>query len=199
MTLSRSRNRSRKRTSDSLQYCRNTIGTSYILYIPKRQMALESSVLEAMLSNPNFWARLLTSNQIAFTILYVLPFYISPTTRPSPTLSRDAPSVIRARIRSVTISIVTCSLITIYVLSSYTHASLLEILHLLGWYPISISDIVRVFFLTALLFTGPLFERGIVDSGWKDWIRGRRVHETLSSWIGWRNYVAVRLPNFPQI
>lgn len=162
-------------------------------------MALESSVLEAMLSNPNFWARLLTSNQIAFTILYVLPFYISPTTRPSPTLSRDAPSVIRARIRSVTISIVTCSLITIYVLSSYTHASLLEILHLLGWYPISISDIVRVFFLTALLFTGPLFERGIVDSGWKDWIRGRRVHETLSSWIGWRNYVAVRLPNFPQI
>ena len=67
-------------------------------------------------------------------------------------------------------------------------------LRLLGWYPISILDIIRVLTLTALLFSGPMFEKGVVESQWRDWIRGRSLHETLSSWIGWRNFVAVRIP-----
>lgn len=45
-------------------------------------------------------------------------------------------------------------------------------------------------FLTSLLFAGPLFERAVIDSGWREWINGREIHETLSSWIGWRNFVA---------
>lgn len=45
-------------------------------------------------------------------------------------------------------------------------------------------------FLSGLLFSGPLFERAIIDSGWREWINGREIHETLSSWIGWRNFVA---------
>jgi prenyl protein peptidase len=129
---------------------------------------------------------------VTFTILYVLPFYLSPLTRPSPTISRDAPSVIRARIRYVTCSVIFTTIATIYILSSRAHASPFEVLHLLGWYPISILDITRVLLLTGLLFFGPVFERGVVESGWRDWIRGRSLHETLRSWIGWRNYVAVR-------
>lgn len=66
----------------------------------------------------------------------------------------------------------------------------MEVLHLLGWYPISPFDIIKTLTLTALLFAGPLFERGIIDSGWREWIKGRDLHETISSWIGWRNYVA---------
>ncbi|MCJ1469176.1 hypothetical protein MMC07_007809 [Pseudocyphellaria aurata] len=127
---------------------------------------------------------------ITYTLLYVLPFYLSPTTRPSPTLSRDAPSVIRARIRFVTVSGILSSLTTIYVISTYAHPPPAEVLRLLGWYPISILDVAKAFLLTALLFAGPLFEKGIVQSGWREWIRGRSLHESLSSWIGWRNYVA---------
>ncbi|OAA57866.1 CaaX prenyl proteinase Rce1 [Niveomyces insectorum RCEF 264] len=43
---------------------------------------------------------------VLYTVVYVAPFYLSPLTRPSATLSRDAPSVIRARIASVTLSCV---------------------------------------------------------------------------------------------
>ena len=132
--------------------------------------------------------------QIAFTLLYVLPFYLSPTTRPSPTLSRDAPSVIRARIRFVTISVAFSSGITIYIISTYAGASPFEVLRLLGWYPISIWETAKVLLLTALLFAGPLFEKGVVESRWRQWIQGQALHESLSSWIGWRNYVAVGSP-----
>jgi len=51
-------------------------------------------------------------------------------------------------------------------------------------------DILRTLLLCAILFIGPLFEAGVVKGQWKDWIRGRHVVETLSSWIGWRNLVA---------
>ncbi len=128
--------------------------------------------------------------QILYTILYVAPFYLSSTTRPSPTLSRDAPTVIRARIRFVNLSVTLCAIPTIYLLSTYGHLDSSQILHHLGWYPISPFDTLKVLLLTALLFAGPLLERAIIDSGWRYWIQGHDLHETLSSWIGWRNFVA---------
>ncbi|KAL6719602.1 CAAX prenyl protease [Lecanora helva] len=127
---------------------------------------------------------------VTFTILYVLPFYFSPTTQPSPTLSRDAPSVIRARIRFVSTSVAFCSIFTIYLLSIRGHLESTSIAHYLGWYPIAPSTIGSVTFLTAILFTGPLFERAVIDSGWRQWMQGKPLYETLSSWIGWRNLVA---------
>lgn len=124
-------------------------------------------------------------------MLYVLPFYLSPTTRPSPHLSRDAPTVIRARIRFVSISVALSSVVTIYVIAARPKASWLEVLRLLGWYPLKVYEIATSLLLTAILFAGPLFEKGVVESRWRDWIRGQSLHESLSSWIGWRNYVAV--------
>lgn len=47
--------------------------------------------------------------------------------------------------------------------------------------------------LVAILFAGPLFEAGIVDGGVNEWIRGYHIREVLSSWIGYRNYVVVRI------
>ncbi|KAL8680571.1 MAG: hypothetical protein Q9186_003263 [Xanthomendoza sp. 1 TL-2023] len=127
---------------------------------------------------------------VAYTVLYVLPFYLAPTTRPSPSLSRDAPSVIRARIRFVSLSVALSTIATIYILADRANASIVDIIRLLGWYPISIIQLAKSLILTAILFAGPLFESAVVEGRWKDWIQGQPLHESLSSWIGWRNYVA---------
>jgi prenyl protein peptidase len=120
----------------------------------------------------------------------VIPFYLSNATRPSPTLTRDAPSSIRARTRAVTFSTILCSAITAFVL--YNHnVSAQDILRLLGLWPISLLDTARTLLLVCILFAGPLFENGIVDGEWRDWVRLRGLHETLWSWIGYRNFVVV--------
>ncbi|KAL8700241.1 MAG: hypothetical protein Q9201_005559 [Fulgogasparrea decipioides] len=127
---------------------------------------------------------------VAYTVLYVLPFYLSSTTRPSPALSRDAPSVIRARMRFVSVSVTLATVVTIYLLATRARVPRLEILRLLGWYPIGIIEIVKSLLLTAILFAGPLFEKAVIEGAWKEWIQGHGLHESLSSWIGWRNYIA---------
>jgi prenyl protein peptidase len=93
----------------------------------------------------------------------------------------------------VTFSTTLCSLLTIVVL--YQHdASAMQIPTLLGMWPVSLVDTVRTMLLVTILFAGPLFEHGIVDGAWRDWIRLKGLHETLSSWIGYRNFIVVRYP-----
>ena len=121
----------------------------------------------------------------------MVPFYLSPTTRPSPSLSRDAPSVIRARIRAVTGSCVASSLIVLWILVDKGNLSVGAALGLLGWWPLDFADIARCLLLTALLFAGPLYERGLVEGEWRSWFRRSKLSECLRGWIGWRNYVAV--------
>ncbi|KAF1997198.1 CaaX prenyl protein-like proteinase Rce1 [Amniculicola lignicola CBS 123094] len=128
---------------------------------------------------------------VLFTVIYVVPFYLSAATRPSLELSRDAPSSIRARIRAVTFSSVVSLALTVYVLHHYGNASPKEVLKLLGVWPVSLVDTAKTILLVAILFAGPLFEAGIVEGGLKYWIRGTRAYETLSSWIGYRNLVVV--------
>ena len=79
-----------------------------------------------------------------------------------------------------------------FVLNQYGHLSSADILRLLGVWPVSLLDTAKTILLVAILFTGPLFEYGIVDANWKDWVTGKELYQTLSSWIGYRNYVAVR-------
>jgi prenyl protein peptidase len=123
-------------------------------------------------------------------VLYVLPFYLSSTTRPSRTLSRDAPSVIRARIRAITLSCIVSTLITVYVLATYDHATPEQVLRLLGLLPINLLAIAQTILLCSVLFIGPLFESAIVERRLGLWIRGSLLRETFGSWIGWRNLVA---------
>ncbi|KAE8377882.1 hypothetical protein BDV26DRAFT_262538 [Aspergillus bertholletiae] len=127
---------------------------------------------------------------ICLTLAYVVPFYVSATTRPSPTLSRDAPSVIRARIKAVTLSCIGCTLAVSWLITAKGNVSLIEAFRFLGWWPIGFAEVLRSLLLTAILFAGPLFERGIAEGEWRDWIKGNRISETLRGWIGWRNYVA---------
>ncbi|KAL1836684.1 hypothetical protein VTJ49DRAFT_4794 [Mycothermus thermophilus] len=121
---------------------------------------------------------------------YFIPFYLSPSTRPSPTLSRDAPSVIRARVRSVVLSSLLCTGATYAILSRYGAQSPSEALHLLGLWPLAVQDSLRVLGLTALLFLGPLYSYFVVEKGWRDWLRLEPVKELWREWTAWRNYVA---------
>jgi prenyl protein peptidase len=130
--------------------------------------------------------------QIAYTLIYVLPFYISPTTRPSPQLSRDAPSVIRGRIQLVTASCILCSMGTFVFLSSVDNGSPLKSIHYMGYFPVGVSEAFKSLGLTAILFLGSLFEGGVVEGRWRDWIRLRGLSAAIGGWIGWRNMVAVR-------
>ncbi|KAL4877673.1 Sucrase/ferredoxin-like-domain-containing protein [Aspergillus karnatakaensis] len=157
---------------------------------PVTLLARLKSLYSKQEDEPVISAQAAAGISICLTLIYVLPFYISPATRPSTTLSRDAPSVIRARIRAVTLSCIICSLAVLWLIVGKDDSSVLEALELMGWWPISFADIVRSFLLTAILFLGPLFERGVAEGEWSEWLRGTRISETLGSWIGWRNYVA---------
>lgn len=98
----------------------------------------------------------------------------------------------------MTFSCALSALATFYLILYRGKATPWEALRLLGWWPIAPTEIAQSLLLTALLFTGPLFEKGIAEGEWKDWVRGRRVSETLRGWIGWRNFVAVRPPPPPK-
>ncbi|KAK2628614.1 hypothetical protein QTJ16_001717 [Diplocarpon rosae] len=127
---------------------------------------------------------------VAYTLIYVVPFYLSATTRPSPTLSRDAPSVIRGRIRSVTVSCIICSATTWVLLSTVDAGSPSKVFHYMGYFPLGILEAAKSLGLTAVLFLGPLFEAGIAEGGWRDWVRLRGLDTIINGWIGWRNMVA---------
>ena len=105
--------------------------------------------------------------------------------------------MIRGRVRSVTLTCIVCSLVTLRIIPIYTKATIVESFHLLGWYPVSVLDTVKPMLLTMILFAGPLFERGVVEGGWRDWIVGKGVVAELNTWIGLRTYVAVLPPPLP--
>jgi len=140
-----------------------------------------------------FYGANILSEQVFYTLLYVVPFYLSARTRPSATLSRDAPSVIRARIASVTLTCALCSAATFYVLTSPGHASSQDAAHLMGYWPVGLVAAGSVLLLTALLFAGPLFEQLVVHSGWRACVKLEPVKELLGDWITWRNIVAVSI------
>ncbi|KAI8954602.1 CaaX protease [Xylaria longipes] len=127
---------------------------------------------------------------VIYTLFYVVPFYLSSTTRPSRTLSRDAPSVIRARIASVSLTCVVCSLITFVILTSQGRATNGEALHSMGYWPLGLAEAGRSLLLTAILFSGPLYETLLVDGAWRRWFGPQPVSGLFSEWIRWRNIVA---------
>lgn len=127
---------------------------------------------------------------VIYTLFYVVPFYLSSTTRPSRTLSRDAPSVIRARVTSVSLTCVVCSLITFVILTSWGGGTNGEALHSMGYWPVGLVEAGRALLLTAILFSGPLYETLLVDGGWRQWSSLRPVSDLFGEWIRWRNIIA---------
>lgn len=127
----------------------------------------------------------------AYAVIYFLPFYLSSATRPSPDLSRDAPSVIQSRIRSVLLSCAICTLTTSLILTHFG-ATPSDILHLTGLYPVALVCSLRALGVTALLFLGPLFNTLVVERAYTLWLSlpPQPLAEVWADWITWRNLVA---------
>ncbi|KAK0802470.1 CAAX prenyl protease [Friedmanniomyces endolithicus] len=122
-----------------------------------------------------------------YTLVYVAPFYLSPTLRSTPLQSRDAPAVIRARVRAVALSCLFSTVVTIYVLTIHGQASPRDIARLLGFWPIDPVDVARVLALVAILFAGPLYETFIVNSAWRQLSIANLKAGLFDNWIGYRN------------
>lgn len=101
--------------------------------------------------------------------------------------------MIKTRIRLVSLTCLACAPVSIAILRLRVGLPWPEVWRLLGWWPLSLADVLRPLLLTAILFAGPLYERAIAERGWMDWIQGSAVKEMLSSWVGWRNFIVVCL------
>jgi len=65
-----------------------------------------------------------------------------------------------------------------------------DVLRLLGLFPFDPLDVLKCMLLLAVLFAGPLFEQGVVEGHWRNWVRWGNFRETVfDDWIGWRNLV----------
>lgn len=89
----------------------------------------------------------------------------------------------------MTLACLLASAATLYILMVIAQADAPNALRLLGWWPISPVDILRSCLLTILLFCGPLFELIFVEKTVNS-KSGRLAIESLSSWQGYRNFVA---------
>lgn len=70
------------------------------------------------------------------------------------------------------------------------HATILEVLSVLGLCPVDVLDIAKCLLLVAVLFAGPLFEEAIIEGNWVHWVRPTALKEALfDSWVGYRNLV----------
>lgn len=126
---------------------------------------------------------------ISLTILYIAPFYLSPTLKTTPLNSRDSPSVIRARIRGVVFTGLLSVLATIYVLRVYGNDPPRDMLRLTGIAPVYFGDILRTLALVAILFVGPLFESLVVEGEWRELNPASFKWNFYNSWVGFRNHV----------
>lgn len=106
---------------------------------------------------------------LLFTAFFIAPFYLSQTLRATSLTSRDAPAVIKARVRAVGLSCVVSAAVTVYVLVSYGHCTPRDVLRLLAIWPINLIDCAKTPVLLSILFVGPLYEKILIDSGWRDW------------------------------
>jgi prenyl protein peptidase len=131
------------------------------------------------------------------TILYVGVLYLREASRPSPTKSKDVPSVIIARstavLVAVTISVLSNRYITEQARQTGQRTGIPvwdSILGGWGEWQLDVGETLRALGLTALLFLGPLVERIWIWEEWRGFPGG--IRESLATLMGWRNYIFVR-------
>ncbi|KAF6802103.1 CAAX prenyl protease (CAAX amino terminal protease) [Colletotrichum sojae] len=141
-----------------------------------RPASLHTSTVSAML--------------VLYTLIYVLPLYISPSSRPSATLSRDDPRVIRTRVISVLFSTAICSALTYIVLACLPDGALpFSPVHAMGYWPVGLAESGACLLVTAALFAGPLYEALLIDGLWEDWKNLGPIIRVWTQWTSWRNIV----------
>jgi len=130
------------------------------------------------------------------TVLYVGVLYLRSASRPSPTKSKDVPSVIKARTAAVVVAVLISIFANRYIIERARRAGQTtgipvwdEILSGWGEWKPDTGHILAALRLTALLFWGPLVERIWIWEDWKRFPWG--MIQSLSTLIGFRNYVFV--------
>ncbi|KAI5368032.1 putative Type II CAAX prenyl endopeptidase Rce1 [Septoria linicola] len=126
---------------------------------------------------------------LLFTAFFVAPFYLSATLRATPLNSRDAPAVIKARVRAVGLSCIASTVVAVYVLVSYGHANPRDVLRLFAIWPVNLIDCAKTLALLSVLFIGPLYETILVDSGWRQWNLATIKENFFTDLRGLRNHV----------
>lgn len=127
---------------------------------------------------------------LVYTLLYIAPFYLSPTLRSTSLANRNNPSVIKARIRAVGLTCLASTAITVVVLATQGRCTLRDLLRLFGLYPVHSVDIAKCLLLVSILFIGPLFEAAIVEGEWRAWLTWNHYKDHVYDDLrGWRNYV----------
>lgn len=141
---------------------------------------------------------------LGYCVVYVLPLHVLSRARLLPSRSRDDPSVIHSRVRSVYVSTTACSLSTLFIIvrsseatgsrqdSHYASSSARfeSAFHLMGYWPLGLLETAKASLLTALLFAGPIFECLLVDGLWRQWLRLAPLKRLCHDWPTWRNIVA---------
>jgi prenyl protein peptidase len=133
---------------------------------------------------------------VAHTFLYVGVLYLREASRPSPTKSKDVPSVIIARSTAVLVAVAISVLSNRFIIEQARQTGYRTGIpvwdNILGgwgeWQP-DVGETFRALRLTALLFWGPLVERIWIWQEWRRFPGG--IRESLSALIGWRNYIFV--------
>jgi prenyl protein peptidase len=90
----------------------------------------------------------------------------------------------------VTVACIVASVSTLYLLVGVAKAKPLEAIHLLGWWPIKPLEFIKSCSLVLLLYTGPLFEVIFIEKDLRGFRGWEQTVATLSSWSGYRNYIA---------
>ncbi|KAI1638822.1 hypothetical protein F4809DRAFT_598144 [Biscogniauxia mediterranea] len=60
----------------------------------------------------------------------------------------------------------------------------------MGYWPVGLVEAGKCLLLTAILFSGPLYETLVVDGAWREWFSLQPVSRLFSEWTLWRNIVA---------
>ncbi|KAK4968736.1 hypothetical protein LTR28_001637, partial [Elasticomyces elasticus] len=133
---------------------------------------------------------------VFYTVLYIAPFYLSPTLRATSSASRDSPAVIKARARAVLLVSLAVTAITTSVLVFRGNATPREIVRLFGLWPAHgfplrafVSDTVKSVLLVCVNFLGPLYEWAVAEGEWRNvgWANLRRT--VWDDWVGFRNQI----------
>ena len=117
---------------------------------------------------------------IAYTLLYVVPLYLEPSTRPSSRTRPDQPAQVRSRI--ILTTTITSTLVTsTFVLFRYRLGLTTSLSFRLLGFGSDLQPIFASAALTTLFYLGPLFERLVVERDYPRWRRAS-IHDL-------RNYV----------
>jgi prenyl protein peptidase len=129
-------------------------------------------------------------------LLYVGVLYVREASRPSPSKSKDHPSVIKARFAAVAVACLLSVFGNRYAIKQARQigqttgiAAWDDILGGWGEWKLDPKQTLHALGLTALLFLGPLVERLWIKGGWR--YIASEAYWAVTSVFGWRIFIIV--------